>query len=99
MQVQPIWHIKVRRHGQPDYEIAEIRMNGRRKPEKGEITKVGVINFGLNRVTRDDIIAKVASFTESTSGSQTRFTVLADEQDNGNWPDHREATEGDFSDD
>jgi hypothetical protein len=99
MKVQPIWHIKVRRHDHPDYEIAEIRMNGRRKPNKGEITKVGVINFGLNRVTREDILARVVSFTESTSGSQIRFTVLADEQDNGNPPDHREATEGDSSDD
>jgi hypothetical protein len=73
-------------------------MNGRRRPKKGEITEVG-INFGLNRVIRDDILAKVVSFTESKSVSRTKFTVLAVEQDNGNPSGHRKATEGDFKND
>jgi len=92
-QQKPIWHVKVRRFGQADFEIAEIRMNGQRKPKKGEIISVGVTSFGGKR---ENILAEVISFTESTSGPQTRFVVHAAEQDNGNPPGHREATEKDF---
>ena len=98
MQAQRIWHIKVRRFGQPDYEIAEIRMDGRRKPKEGEIiNNVHVVNFGANgRLVNERILVKVDSFTESKSGFQSRFIVLATEQDNGNPPGHREATAKDF---
>jgi hypothetical protein len=94
----PIWHVKVRRVGQDDYEIAEIRMDGRRLPKKGEIINVGITDFGLNDacVTHANILAKVVSFTESTSESGTKYTVLATEEDNGNPVGHREATERDF---
>jgi hypothetical protein len=92
-QQEPIWHVKVRRFGQADFEIAEIRMNGRRKPKKDEI-----INVGITTVvgSRENIVAKVVSFSETTSGPRTRFVVHAAEQDNGNPPGHREATERDF---
>jgi hypothetical protein len=97
MQGQLVWHVKVRRFGHADYEIAEIRMNGQRKPKKGEIINVDIINFGVNDIlVRERILAKVVSFTESTSGSRTKYTVLAAEQDNGNPPGQSEATEKDF---
>jgi hypothetical protein len=98
MQGQLVWHVKVRRCGQADYEIAEIRMDGRREPKKGEIINVGIINSGAGNIRArcEDIVAKVVSFTESTSKSPTRYTVLVDEQDNGNPPGHREATAKDF---
>jgi hypothetical protein len=94
----PIWHVKVRRVGQADYEIAEIRMDGRHPPKKGEIINVGITDFGLNnaRVNHENIVAKVVSFTESTSESRTRYMVLATEEDNGNPAGYREATERDF---
>jgi hypothetical protein len=94
----PIWHVKVRRAGQADFEIAEIQMDGRRAPKKGEIISVGVTDFGINdaRVNHENILARVVSFTESTSESRTRYTVLVTEEDNGNPPGHHEATERDF---
>jgi hypothetical protein len=93
----PIWHVKVRRAGQADFEIAEIRMDGRRPPKKGEIINVGIINAGKNDArSLVDIPAKVVSFTESAAESGTRYTVLATEEDNGNPLGHREATERDF---
>jgi predicted RNA-binding protein with TRAM domain len=94
----PIWHVKVRRVGQADYEIAEIRMDGRGPPKEGEIINVGITDFGLNGagMKRENILAKVVSFTESTAESRTRYTVLATEEDNGNPVGHREATERDF---
>jgi hypothetical protein len=66
---QPVWHVKVRRFDQADFEIAEIRMNGRRAPKNGEIINVGIINFGVN-CRREDILVEVVSFTESTNFNQ-----------------------------
>jgi hypothetical protein len=88
MPGQHIWHIKARRVGQADYEIAEIQLDRRRAPVHGEVIDVVV--------KRESIRAKVVSFNESTSGSTTTYTVLATEEDDGNPPDHREATAKDF---
>jgi hypothetical protein len=69
-------------------------MNGRRAPKKDELINVVLREFGVNR--RESVLAKVISFTEVTSGSRTRYTVFAAEEDNGNPPGHREAIEADF---
>ena len=86
--MQHIWHIKVRRLGGPDHEIADIRLDQRRAPVKGESFDAAV---KLERVH-----VKVGSFNTSTSGSTATHIILADEIDDGNPPGHREATEKDF---
>jgi hypothetical protein len=75
MQGQAIWHIQIRRTGQTDFEIAEIRTAERHAPKKDELINVVVPEFGVNR--RENIVAKVMSFTKSTSGSRTKYTVCA----------------------
>jgi hypothetical protein len=88
MPGQHIWHIKVRRVGQADYEIAEIRLDRRRPPVQGEFINV-VVN-------REHLRAKVVAFHNSASGSSSTHTVLAAEEDDANPPRHREATAKDF---
>jgi hypothetical protein len=84
-----IWHIKVRRAGQADYELAEIQMDRRRPPEVGEFIDV-VVN-------REFIRARIVALNKSASGSTAAtYTVLAAEEDDGNPNGHREATQRDF---
>jgi hypothetical protein len=77
MPGQHIWHIKVRRVGQADYEIAEIQLDRRRAPVQGEFIDV-VVN-------REQMRAKVVALHKSASGTSTH-TVLAIEVDDGNPP-------------
>ena len=86
--MQHIWHIKVRKVGQADYEIADIRLDQRRAPVQGEAI-AAVVN-------REKVHIKIVSFNTSHSGSTATHTILADELDDGNPPGHREATEKDF---
>jgi hypothetical protein len=88
MTGQHIWHIKVRRIGQADYEIAEIQLDQRGPPAQGEVIDV-VVN-------REHVRAKIVGSHKSSSGSTTTYTVLAAEEDDGNPPGHREANEDDF---
>jgi hypothetical protein len=88
MPGQHIWHIKVRRVGQADYEIADIRLGQRGPPVQGE-----PINAVVNR---KNVQAKITTFNQSTSGSTTTYTILAAEEDDGNPPGHREADDDDF---
>jgi hypothetical protein len=86
--MQHIWHIKVRRLGSADYEIADIRLNQRRGPVHGEAI-AAVVN-------REKVHVKLVSFNASESGSTATHIILADELDDGNPPGHREADEDDF---
>jgi hypothetical protein len=88
MPGQHIWHIKVRRAGQADYELAEIQMDRRRPPEVGEFIDV-VVN-------REFIRARIVALNKSASGSTSTYTIEAVEEDHGNLPGHREADEDDF---
>lgn len=64
-------------------------MDRGREPVPGEVIVV---------VTRHERVrAKVASFYKSTSGSTTTCEIdVAEEEDDGNPPGHREADEDDF---
>jgi hypothetical protein len=86
--MQHIWHIKVRRLGSADYEIADIRLDQRRGPVHGEA--IGAV------VNREKLHVKIGSFNTSESGSTATHIILADELDDGNPPGHREATAKDF---
>jgi hypothetical protein len=88
MHGQHIWHIKVRRLGRTDHEIADIRLDQPRAPVQGE-----TLDAAVNRET---VRVKIVSFNTSTSGSTATHKILADEIDGGNPPDHREATARDF---
>jgi hypothetical protein len=88
MPGQHIWHIKVRRVGQADYEIADIRLDQRRAPVQGEFIDA-VVN-------RDGVRAKIVAFNKSASGTTATYEILAAEEDDGNPRGHREATERDF---
>jgi hypothetical protein len=88
MPSQHIWHIKVRRVGQADFEIAEIQLARRAPPAQGEFIDVAV--------NREHMRAKVVAFNKKISGSTATYEVLAAEEDDGNPPGHREATEKDF---
>jgi hypothetical protein len=88
MPAQHIWHVKIRRIGQADYEIAEIQLDRRRSPEPGEVIDVVVNLKGIR--------AKIAAFNTTTRGSTATYEIRADEEDDGNPPGHREATEKDF---
>jgi hypothetical protein len=86
--MQHIWHIKVRRLGSADYEIADIRLDQRRGPVHGEAI-AAVVN-------RETVHVKIVSFNTSQSRSTATYIILADELDDGNPRGHREATEKDF---
>jgi hypothetical protein len=86
--MQHIWHIKVRRIGQADHEIADIRLDQRRAPVQGEAI-AAVVN-------RKKVHVKIVSFNTSEFGSKVTYKILADEIDDGNPPGHREATKQDF---
>jgi hypothetical protein len=88
MPGQHIWHIKVRRVGQADYEIAEIQLDRRRAPVQGEFIDV-VVN-------RKQMRARIVGSNKSASGSTNTYTILAAEEDDDNPPGHREADEDDF---
>lgn len=90
--MQHIWHIKVRRIGQADYDIADIRLDQRGAPVLGESIEAAV--------NRERIRVKIRSFntSASASGSTATHVILADEIDDGNPPGHREATAKDFED-
>jgi len=88
MTGQHIWHIKVRRTGQAEAEIAEIQLDRRRAPVQGEVIDVSV--------KRKSIRATIVAFNTSTSGSTSAYTIEAVEKDDGNLPGHREADEDDF---
>jgi hypothetical protein len=92
MPGQHIWHIKVRRIGQADYEIAEVRLDQRHAPVQSEIIDVVVIRGSV----RESIRAKSVSFHTSQSGSTATYTIRADEQDSGTQPGYRETTAKDF---
>ena len=47
-------------------------------------------------VKRESVRTKIVSFNKSNSGSTSTYTVLAAEEDDGNSPGYREATEKDF---
>jgi hypothetical protein len=87
MQGQHVWHVKLRRVGQVDYEIAETLAHQRRAPVPGEPIKV--------IASRESVQAKVVSFETVTTGSKTKHTVLAAEDDD-NPAGHGQATEKDF---
>jgi hypothetical protein len=86
--MQHIWHIKVRRAGGADHEIADIRLDQRRAPIAGESMEAVV--------DPERIPVKIVSFHTSVSGSTATHRILADEEDSGNPPGHREATPKDF---
>jgi hypothetical protein len=86
--MQHIWHIKVRRLGRADHEIADIRLDQPRAPIQGETFDAAV--------TREKVRVKIGFFNTSTSGSTATHKILADEIDNGNLPGYREATAEDF---
>ena len=88
MPGQYIWHIKVRMVGQTDFEIADIRLGQRRAPVHGEFIDAVV--------KRKTIRAEIVAVHESASGSTGTYEILATEEDDGNPPGHREATEKDF---
>jgi hypothetical protein len=83
----PGQHIKVRRIGQANYEIAETKLKRQIAPVQGEFINVVVKGVGIR--------AKIVAFNESVSGSTATYEILAVEDD-GNPPGHREATEKDF---
>jgi hypothetical protein len=94
MPGQHIWHVKVRRFGQADCEIAEIRMDQWRAPVQGE--SIDVLAYRESIRTRENIRAKIVSFDTSPCDSKTRYTILATQEDDGNPPGYRVATEEDF---
>jgi hypothetical protein len=75
MPGQHIWHIKVQRVGQADYEIAEIQLDRRRAPVLGEVIDVSVKRKGIH--------AKIVTFNTSASGSTSTYTIEAVEEDDG----------------
>jgi hypothetical protein len=85
---QHIWHIKVRRIGQAEAEIAEIQLDRRRAPVHGEVIDVSVKRTGIR--------TKIVAFNTSTSGSTSTYAIEAVEEDEGNLPGHREGDEDDF---
>jgi hypothetical protein len=88
MTGQHIWHIKVRRTGQAEAEIAEIQLDRRRPPAHDEVIDVSV--------KRKSVRAKIVAFNTSTSGSTATYSIQAVEEHEGNLPGHREADEDDF---
>jgi hypothetical protein len=88
MPGQHIWHIKVRRVGQAEAEMAEPQLDRGREPVPGEVIKVAVKS--------ESVQAKVASFHKSVSGSTATYEIDAVEEHGGNLPGHREADEDDF---
>jgi hypothetical protein len=83
MHGQHIWHIKVRRIGRADYD--ETQFKHRTAPVQGEF--IAMKGMGIR--------AKIVAFNESVSGSTATYEIQA-VQDDGNPPDHHEATEKDF---
>jgi hypothetical protein len=88
MTGQHIWHIKVRRTGEAEAEIADIQLHRRSPPVLGEVIDVSVKRKGVR--------AKIVTFNTSTSGSTSTYTIESVEEDGGNLPGHREADEDDF---
>jgi hypothetical protein len=88
MTGQHIWHIKVRRTGEAEAEIADIQLHPRHPPVLGEVIDVSVKRKGIR--------AKIVAFNTSTSGSTSTYTIEAAEEDGGNLPGHREADGDDF---
>jgi hypothetical protein len=88
MTGQHIWHIKVRRTGQAEFELAEPQLDHRRAPVDGEVIEVAI--------KRKSIRAKIVAFNTSTSGSTATYSIQAVEEHDGNPPGHREADEDDF---
>ena len=88
MPGQHIWHIKVRRTGQADPEIAEPQLYRGRAPVQGEVIDVSV--------KRKSVRAKIVAFNTSTSGLTATYTIQAVEEHEGKPPGHREADEDDF---
>ncbi len=79
------FHIKVRGVGQAEAEIAEIQLDRRRAPKRGEVIDLSV--------KRKDIRAKIVAFNTPTSGSTSTYTIEAVEE---YLRGHREAGEDDF---
>jgi len=89
MPGQHIWHIKVRRTGQAEPEIAEPQLDRRHAPVQGEVIDVSV--------KRKSVRAKIVAFNTSTSGSTATYSIQAVEEHEGGLPGHREDDEDDFS--
>ena len=83
-----IWHIKVRRTGQAEPEIAEPQLDRSRAPVQGEVIDVSV--------KPKSVRAKIVAFNTSTSGSTATYSIQAVEEYEGSLPGHREDDEDDF---
>ena len=69
MPGQHIWHVKVRRTGQAEPEIAEPQLDRGRAPVQGEVIDVSV--------KRKSVRAKIVAFNTSTSGNHFRSTPIS----------------------
>jgi hypothetical protein len=87
MPGQHIWHVKVRRTGQAEPEIAEPQLDRGRAPVQGEVIDVSV--------KRKSVRAKIVAFNTSTSGSTATYSIQAVEEHEGN-PPGGEEDEDDF---
>lgn len=95
MPGQHIWRIKVRKLGEADFEIAENRPDQWRGPEMDEVIDV-IVHPEETAPRRKSVCAKIVSFHKSSADGTTTWEINAVEQDDGNPPGHREATEKDF---
>jgi hypothetical protein len=104
MSGQHIWRIRVRRVGEADFQMVDIQLHRRRAPVSGE-----VIDAMLDIAKGKSIRARISTFHEFGSGGTTAYEfhelgsggttayeIYAVEEDDGDPPRHREATERDF---